>query len=416
MANSARHDPEREGPDALRRAKKETEESASLLHAALDATADGILVVDRSGRIVTFNRRFVQMWRLPEALAEAGHSSRTLAFVLDQLKDPGGFVKKTMELYARPEAEGLDIVEFKDGRVFERFSRSQRNGSEIIGRVSSFRDATERRLADEEIERTLSLLRATLDATADGLLVVDTSGRIVTYNRRFVDMWQLPEEVVASRDVRQTLTFVLSQLKNPDRFLKKVNEIYGAPESQSYDWLEFKDGRVFERYSCPQRLGEQTVGRVWSFRDVTDRHRAEEILQRQARAFEHITDAVILLDLEGRVLASNPGAERMFGYEKPELLGAPLPVFADSSTSDPLVPILLESVRKGGRWSGEVPFRRKDGARGICDLLAVRLWDQYGRTVSAMVVARDISERRRLEDELRALRAQRTSLTLENPP
>lgn len=403
MANPFVPDSRAEEPGSLKRAREEAEETVSLLRATLDATADGILVVNRDGRIVTFNRKFVQMWRIPDALAASRDSSRTLAFVLDQLKDPAGFVKKTMELYARPEAEGLDMVEFKDGRIFERFSCPQRIGGEIVGRVSSFRDATERRMADEEIEGTLSILQATLDATADGLLVVGANGRIVIYNRRFVDMWRIPDEIVASRDDEHILTFVLDQLKSPDRFLKKVKEIYGEPESQSYDWLEFKDGRVFERYSCPQRFGERAIGRVWSFRDVTDRHRAEEIVQRQARAFEHISDGVVLIDLEGRVLDWNPGAERMFGYSKPQVLGKLPPVLGGPEESGVRLRKMLDAVRQGARWSEEVAFRRGGGEVGICRLAAVRLWDRYGRTVSALLIAHDLTELRRLEERLRRL-------------
>jgi PAS domain S-box-containing protein len=409
VANPSVPDPEPQKPDDLKRARREAEQLVSLLRATLDATADGILVVDLTGNIVTFNQRFVRMWRLPESLVSAGNSRDTLAFVLDQLKDPAAFVKKTMELYARPEREGLDVVEFKDGRVFERFSGPQRIGGEIVGRVSSFRDVTERLLADDEIESTLSLLRTTLDATADGLLVVSTEGRIELYNRRFVDLWRIPEEIVACRDDARILNFVLNQLKNPERFLKKVKEIYGEPESQSYDWLEFKDGRVIERNSCPQRVGQRTVGRVWSFHDVTDRRRQEEILQRQARTFEHITDGVLLTDLDGRVLDWNPGAEKMFGYAKEEVLGRPAPVFGGAEESGQRLKAMLETVRREGRWAEEVVFYRREGATGIGQFLADRVWDQYGRTVSIILVAHDVTEHRRLERQINELRQRRAS-------
>lgn len=130
--------------------------------------------------------------------------------------------------------------------------------------------------ANAALRQSLSLLQATLDSTADGILVVDLEGRIVTSNRRFADMWRIPEDLMSKGEDDRALAFVLDQLQEPDAFLAKVRELYADREAESYDVLEFKDGRVFERYSQPHRISGQSVGRVWSFRDVTDRHRAEE--------------------------------------------------------------------------------------------------------------------------------------------
>jgi PAS domain S-box-containing protein len=382
----------------VKRAEAEVKKSLSVLQATLDATADGILVVDEDGTVVSANRRFYDMWRVPEEISEATDPQRLLAHVAEQLEDHTGFLKKVMGVSATRDAEPPALLELRDGRIFERTSRPQRLGDKTQGRVWSFRDVTDQIQTERELEESLSLLQATLDATTDGVLVVDRNGKVVSSNRRFTEMWRIPDNkrvLVLQKDER--LAFFLDQLKDPERFLKKVNDLYSQPESQSYDWLEFKDGRVFERYSAPHRVAGKIVGRVWSFRDVSDRTRMEEVLRRHTRTFEHLFDGVIVMDLTGKVLDCNPGAEKLFGYAKQEMLGRVPPIQEGSEAARQMAGMLAEMRRKG-RWSGEFPFKRKDGTEGVCETVVVPLWDDYGRTVAALQISRDVTELRRFQE------------------
>jgi PAS domain S-box-containing protein len=125
------------------------------------------------------------------------------------------------------------------------------------------------------LEKSLSLLHSTLESTADGILVVDLRGRVVNYNSRFQTLWRIPDELLNQRDDERLLEYVLSRVEDAGLFLERVRYLYDHKEEDSFDVVRFRGGRILERYSRPQLLGDDIVGRVWSFRDVTEREQAQ---------------------------------------------------------------------------------------------------------------------------------------------
>lgn len=186
-------------------------------------------------------------------------------------------------------------------------------------------DITERKRTEEMLSQSVSLLAATLESTTDGILVVDHDGHVLSFNKKFLSMWRIPDEVAASGDDNLLLAFVYDQLKNPADFIEKVQYLYTQPEEGSFDILEFKDGRFFERYSQPQKMGDAIIGRVWSFRDVTERRRAEDELRESQRRLseiiEFLPDATLVVDKNGIVIAWNRAIEEMTGVKKEDMIG-----------------------------------------------------------------------------------------------
>jgi len=129
--------------------------------------------------------------------------------------------------------------------------------------VSDYKNAT------EELGKSLSLLSATLESTADGILVVDRNGKITINNRKFQELWNIPDEVMHSKDDAKAIESILDQLISPNQFLMKIKELYEHPDWESMDEVEFKDGKVLGRYSKPQFINGNIIGRVWSFRNIT---------------------------------------------------------------------------------------------------------------------------------------------------
>jgi diguanylate cyclase (GGDEF)-like protein len=137
--------------------------------------------------------------------------------------------------------------------------------------------------AEEPAElNTLSMLKAALDATADGILVLDPDGNYVTSNRIFHDMWRIPRGLLRRGQERAVAKFAMSQVKDPEAVLQKAVELHRSSQARSIDVVQFHDGRYFECVSMPQLVAGRSVGRVWSFRDVTDRVRAEQRIRHNA--------------------------------------------------------------------------------------------------------------------------------------
>lgn len=160
--------------------------------------------------------------------------------------------------------------------------------------IGSSWDVTELVEATQARERLVSLLQATIEATDEGILVVDRRRKIVLKNRRFLDLWKIPPHLTGCDDDLILLGYVRDQLERPEEFVRDVEQVQASPGLERTDQLQCADGRVFERYSAPQRIGDVVVGRIWSFRDITEHQR----LLRSALFLSDATRLLTSLDVE----------------------------------------------------------------------------------------------------------------------
>ena len=238
---------------------------------------DGVVESSSGGltRILGLDQEWLENRPLTDAVDELDHEVFRSALRAVQEIEPGGApAPVTIDVRLRHASGGavpfaLTITNLLDDPTVE-------------GLVATGHDISDRVAAVADLREANSVLAATLESTADGILVVDGMGRITSWNSRFAEMWRIAPGMLEARDDSQALASVLEDLCDPSAFVAKVQELYDEPEAHSHDLLEFRDGRVFERDSLPQRIDGAVVGRVWSFRDVTEHRRLQNQLTHQA--------------------------------------------------------------------------------------------------------------------------------------
>jgi two-component system sensor histidine kinase/response regulator len=265
-------------------------------------------------------------------------------------------------------------------------------------------DITKRKQVEVERNRLLSQLQTTLDSTADGILTVDNNGKIVSFNKRFVKMWKIPGPIIDSHDDDKALSFVLDQLKDPEGFLRKVMELYNDPDARSFDILEFRDGRIFERFSLPQKLEDKNIGRVWSFRDVTARKKMEAALKESESKYRMVLkanpDPVVVYNLKGEVIYLNRAFTQVFGWRLEELIGKKIDNFVPGANW-PETEMMIKTVMRGESFSGIETMRlSKEGNLIPVSISGSPLKDSAGEILFSVVNLRDITERKRFENAL----------------
>jgi diguanylate cyclase (GGDEF)-like protein len=233
---------------------------------------DGVVIFNQQDRLLDINPAARQIL----ALSRRVTSRMSYRQVLSRFPD-------LVSRYADHPTEACFVVKIEEGDEESfydvRISPIYDVQHHVQGKLVVLRDISEHKRSESELEKSHALLESTLEATADGILVIHGRDKSVRYNRKFLEMWRIPPGVLVQVNEQVLMGLLLDQMVNPAAFYRLMNKLSDQPDAESYDVLELKDGRVFERYSHPQRIGEKRVGRVWSFRDITEQRRAEDKLR-----------------------------------------------------------------------------------------------------------------------------------------
>ena len=246
-----------------------------MIDALMEYITDSIYFKDLNSRFIRINKACAEKFRMKspdDAIGKTDFDVFTEEHARQAFEDEQKIIKTGKPIIGIEEKETWE----EEVRWASTTKMPLYNGDgEIIGTFGISRDITDKKKTEEEIEEGRAKIEAVLHSTADGIYAADDKGNIILYNNKFLQLWNIPKKIVDLKSYDEVLEYMASQVTDPDSFLRKINEL-GKTKIECIDIINFKDGRIYERTSCPLKQEKKITGRVWSFRDVTEQKKAEE--------------------------------------------------------------------------------------------------------------------------------------------
>ncbi len=381
-------------------ARSELENSLSMLHATLEATADGLLVVDLEGRIVSFNRNFSEIWGIPEEMLSSGDEAKALAIGLQRVADPEQFLARVKALYADPEADCHDVVEFKDGTILDRYSRPQRVNGIPVGRVWSFSDVTIRRVAEQNLKRYKDRLEAAQRIAHIGHWEWDTATNQIVCSEEVI-------RILGIDDATLSLDSFIALFHPDDRALLHSSLMsYRSADSQLELELRLQGDDESVRYL--HVLGEmdrsdKSARLLATLHDVTARREHENQLLLAQQVFESANEAIVITDATPRILDVNHAFTKITGVTREDALGKNPGINKSGRHDKEFYREMWRDLTEKGEWRGEIWDRRSNGEIYPKWLSITALRNREGATINYVGIFSDISTQKKTEAKLQNL-------------
>ncbi|MCY2990687.1 MAG: PAS domain S-box protein [Planctomycetota bacterium] len=388
-----------------KRAEDELQFRNVLLSTQQETSIDGILVVDEQAHILSYNRRFVQLWGLPEKLVEDRIDEPVLQFVTAQLADPRSFLQRVQYLYEHRHDTSRDELLLKDGRVLDRYSAPIFGPLDrYYGRIWYFRDITERKQAEEALRASSAYVRSLIEASLDPLMTISAEGKITDLNEASAQAAGVPREQLIGTDFSDYLT-------EPEKAREGLQRVFAEGFIRNYPLaIRHVTGRVTDVLSNASVYKDDqghVLGVFAAARDITERKRAEATLRESEDRFRAVVEGAampIFVTLEMKFSYLNPAALRLLGATTPEqVLGQPIlsRIHPDCHESIQKRAVTVFQGQRGVAPPQEEVYLKLDGTLVPVDATASPI--TYQGQPAAVVFVQDITERKRLEESLQEI-------------
>jgi len=257
---------------------------------------------------------------------------------------------------------------------------------------------------ESEASQAYSLLQAAVNSTADGLLVVDTEGKISIYNNRFLAIFGFSEEEARNQPDEVLLKKAITKVIDPEKFIARVMELYATPEAESNDYMKLKNGTILHRYSKPQILAGKVVGRVWSFRDITEQKKAEASLLKSEQLYRTLTDNMLefinLVDIHGKIIYLSPSTKQILGENYLEHIGTSIFSLVHAADLEGALGKFNQLIIERMAVKAELRYQKENGGYIWLETNGNPIVNEDGSVDTIVLASREITERKLNEEKI----------------